>query len=103
MLRIGIDLGGSKTEVAAFDATGAELLRRRAPTPSGDYAATLTLIATLIHDAERTLNTRGSIGIALWRRPRMSSSTIFAARANAASSPGVRIAPSRITLPGASA
>ena len=63
MIRIGIDLGGSKTEVAAFDATGAELLRRRAPTPSGDYAATLTLIATLIHNAERTLNTRGSIGI----------------------------------------
>ena len=63
MIRIGIDLGGSKTEIAAFDATGAELLRRRAPTPSGDYAATLMLIATLIHDAERTLNTRGTIGI----------------------------------------
>ena len=63
MLRIGIDLGGTKTEIAAFDAGGTELLRRRAPTPVDNYAATLALIATLIHDAERELGTTASIGI----------------------------------------
>jgi predicted NBD/HSP70 family sugar kinase len=63
MTRIGIDLGGTKTEIAAFDADGTERLRRRAPTPSGDYAATLSLIAALIHDAERELKTTVSIGI----------------------------------------
>ncbi len=63
MLRIGIDLGGSKTEIAAFDAGGKTLLRRRVPTPANDYAATLALIATLIRDAERELNATASIGI----------------------------------------
>jgi fructokinase len=63
MTKIGIDLGGTKTEIAAFDAAGTELLRRRAPTPSGDYAATLALIATLISDAERKLQTTATIGI----------------------------------------
>jgi len=62
-MKIGIDLGGTKTEIAAFDARGVELLRRREPTPVQDYAATLTLIATLIDDAERALKTKGTIGI----------------------------------------
>jgi fructokinase len=62
-MRIGIDLGGSKTEIAAFDAAGNELLRRREPTPSGDYAATLERIAHLVHDAERTLGARATVGI----------------------------------------
>jgi fructokinase len=62
-MKIGIDLGGSKTEIAAFDASGTQFLRRRVPTPVGDYAATLALIATLIHDAESELKTTASIGI----------------------------------------
>jgi fructokinase len=62
-MRIGIDLGGTKTEIAAFDATGAERLRRREPTPSNDYKATLALIARLVSDAERELGARASIGI----------------------------------------
>ena len=63
-MRIGIDLGGTKTEIAAFDAAGAELLRQRAPTPVGDYAATLALIARLINHAEQTLGATATIGIA---------------------------------------
>jgi fructokinase len=62
-MRIGIDLGGSKTEIAAFDATGTELLRQREPTPSNDYAATLALIAKLVNDAERELGERATVGI----------------------------------------
>lgn len=63
MLRIGIDLGGTKTEIAAFAASGAELLRQREPTPSGDYEATLALIANLVGDAERKLGATATIGI----------------------------------------
>ena len=62
-MKIGIDLGGTKTEIAVFDAAGAELLRRREPTPSDDYAATLALIVKLVSDAERELGTTGTIGI----------------------------------------
>ncbi len=62
-MKIGIDLGGTKTEIAAFDARGAELLRRREPTPSGNYAATLALLAKLVADAERELVTTATVGI----------------------------------------
>lgn len=62
-MRIGIDLGGTKTEIAAFDAQGRELLRKREPTPAGDYAATLALIAQLVAEAETTLGTTATVGI----------------------------------------
>ncbi|HTD90613.1 MAG TPA: ROK family protein, partial [Burkholderiales bacterium] len=62
-MRIGIDLGGTKTEIAVFDVSGAELLRRREPTPAEDYEATLALIATLVADAERKLGKTATIGI----------------------------------------
>ena len=63
-MKIGIDLGGTKTEIAAFDDAGRELLRRRAPTPSGDYAATLALINQLVGDAERESAATATVGIA---------------------------------------
>ncbi|MBK1680268.1 ROK family protein [Rhodocyclus tenuis] len=62
-LRIGIDLGGSKIEVAALDATGELLLRRRVPTPTGDYAATLSAIGALVQGAEAELGARATVGI----------------------------------------
>ncbi len=63
-MKIGIDLGGTKTEIAAFDDAGAERLRLREPTPAGDYAATLALITRLVADAERQLGAQATIGIA---------------------------------------
>lgn len=62
-LRIGIDLGGTKTEIAAFDLAGNCLLRRREPTPANDYAATLALLARLVADAERELGAQATVGI----------------------------------------
>lgn len=47
-LRIGIDLGGTKIEGLAIDATGQELARIRIATPSGDYRATLASLAALV-------------------------------------------------------
>lgn len=47
MLRIGIDVGGTKIEGVALD-SGREVGRRRVPTPRGDYEATLAAIASLV-------------------------------------------------------
>ena len=63
--RIGIDLGGTKIEIAVLDATGAIVLRRRAPTPAGDYAATLDVIKALVSSAESGVGSRASVGIAM--------------------------------------
>ena len=63
MIRLGVDLGGTKTEIIALDDRRNELLRRREPTPAGDYDATIALVARLVQDAERELHKRASVGI----------------------------------------
>lgn len=62
-LRIGIDLGGTKTELIALDADGTERYRIRVPTPSHDYKALITRIVTLVADAEVQLAAPASVGI----------------------------------------
>jgi len=61
--RLGIDLGGTKIEILALDAQGAERFRERVPTPQGDYPATLRAIATLVENAERALGASATVGI----------------------------------------
>lgn len=46
-MRIGVDMGGTKIEVAAIGPDGAYLARRRTPSPRGDYAATLAAVTDL--------------------------------------------------------
>ncbi|HUP56794.1 MAG TPA: ROK family protein, partial [Bdellovibrionota bacterium] len=58
MIRIGVDLGGTKIEAIAMDPAGAELLRRRVPTPRGDYAGTVDAIASLVEGFELELGKR---------------------------------------------
>jgi fructokinase len=65
MERIGIDLGGSKIEIAVLDAGGGEALRRRVATPAGDYEATLGTLAMLVADAERDRGARCTVGVAM--------------------------------------
>ena len=65
MLRIGVDLGGTKIEAVAIDETGNQRLRRRVPTPQGDYPATLAAIAALVETVERELGERGRVGIGI--------------------------------------
>jgi fructokinase len=62
-LRIGIDLGGTKIEIAALDRDGRELLRRRVATPAHDYEAIVGAIAGLVAEAERELGARGTVGV----------------------------------------
>lgn len=66
MTRLGIDLGGTKIEIAAIDEHGAEQLRLRVDSPRGDYDATLLAIAALVQQAEDQLGVRGcSVGIGI--------------------------------------
>jgi predicted NBD/HSP70 family sugar kinase len=62
-LRIGVDLGGTKIEAVALDASGAIVARRRVATPTGDYAGTVNAIVKLAREVERETG-EGSIGIA---------------------------------------
>jgi fructokinase len=64
-MRIGVDLGGTKTEAIALDETGKELRRVRVPTPQGDYAATVGTIAGLVRELEGETRTRGSVGVGI--------------------------------------
>lgn len=62
-LRLGVDLGGTKVEVAVLDEAGEFLFRERLPTPQGDYLGTIEAIATLIEHAEDKLGRVHSIGV----------------------------------------
>jgi len=64
-MRLGIDLGGTKTEIVALAADGTELLRERVPTPRGDYAATVATIANLVALAEAKVGSGGTVGVGI--------------------------------------
>ncbi len=63
--RIGVDLGGTKIEAIALGESGAEVFRRRMPTPRDDYRATLQAIAVLVHEAEAVLGVRATVGVGI--------------------------------------
>lgn len=64
-MRIGIDLGGTKTEVIALDDAGEQRFRHRLPTPREDYQQTIETIATLVDMAEQATSQTGSVGIGI--------------------------------------
>lgn len=64
-MRIGIDLGGTKIEAIAMDATGQELRRVRVATPKGDYDGTVAAIAGLVRGIEEELQEQGSVGVGI--------------------------------------
>ncbi|MBS7812132.1 ROK family protein [Roseococcus pinisoli] len=63
-MRIGVDVGGTKIEVAALDAGGALRLRRRRATPP-DYQGVIATVAALVAEAEAELGQRGTVGIGI--------------------------------------
>ena len=50
-MRIGIDLGGTKTEIAVLNAHGEIVFRQRCPTPSHSYTDILNAIVALVDTA----------------------------------------------------
>ena len=63
-MRLGVDLGGTKTEIIALDELGRELERRRIPTVR-DYGGTIAAIGKLVLDVESKLGAKGSVGLAI--------------------------------------
>ncbi|WP_246337259.1 ROK family protein [Azospirillum oleiclasticum] len=67
MNRIGIDLGGTKTEGIVLDGAGHVLARRRVATPRGDYDGTLSTIRDLVGTLERETagGGRATVGVGI--------------------------------------
>jgi fructokinase len=63
MIRLGIDLGGTKIEIVALAPDGSERFRHRVPTPQDGYGSVLDAIASLIAAADAAVGIRGTIGI----------------------------------------
>lgn len=63
MMRIGVDLGGTKIEAIALAADGRELARRRIASPSHDYAQTIDAVRGLVEGIEGDLGARGRVGV----------------------------------------
>ena len=63
-MRIGVDVGGTKTEAIALDADASVLVRRRVATPR-DYAGTLDAIAGLVAQVEAEAGRTGPVGVGI--------------------------------------
>ena len=64
-IRIGIDLGGTKIELIAFDRSDREAFRKRVPTPQGDYAATVRTAVALVLEAEYFRKENATVGVGI--------------------------------------
>lgn len=65
-MRIGIDFGGTKTEIICLDENnGKEVYRQRIPTPRGDYIVTVKTLVELVQNAERIMKKKGTVGIGI--------------------------------------
>ena len=62
-VRLGVDLGGTKTEIIALDGNGQVLARRRVASPQGSYEATLGTVTDLVLGLEHELGITGTVGI----------------------------------------
>jgi fructokinase len=65
-MRIGIDFGGTKTEIIALHArNGKELYRHRLPTKKDDYEGQIKTFVDLILMAEEATGQAGTVGMAI--------------------------------------
>lgn len=62
MVRIGIDLGGTKIEAVAL-VDDQEVYRKRLPTPRKDYDGTIATVAKLVREFELMLGVTASVGV----------------------------------------
>lgn len=63
--RIGVDLGGTKIEAVLLDSAGQDVVRRRIPTPRGDYGATIAAVATLVAQLEKEGQTSPGVPVGI--------------------------------------
>jgi fructokinase len=63
-MRIGIDLGGTKTEIVVLDGAGGIVIRRRVATPTG-YGEVLAGLAGLVRAAEAEVGAVCTVGVGI--------------------------------------
>jgi len=61
--RLGIDLGGTKTEIRVLDEKNRSIFCKRVPTPTDDYDAILELLCNLVFEAETAVGQKLAVGI----------------------------------------
>ncbi len=64
-MRIGVDVGGTKIEAIALDATGTELQRIRTATPKGEYEGTIAAVVGLVKELETLTGQTGTVGVGI--------------------------------------
>ncbi len=64
-MRIGIDLGGSKTEGIVLAADGGEAARHRVATPAGDYGATIAAVVDVVDELQRLAGIDGKTAVGI--------------------------------------
>ena len=64
-MQIGIDLGGTKIEIICLKPNGEQVLRRRIPSPQGDYIKTIKTISEIVLSLKKLLNNSISVGIGI--------------------------------------
>jgi fructokinase len=64
-MRLGIDLGGTKTAAIVLDDAGRSAWEERRPTPRDDYDATIEVIAGLVAAGERACGSSCTVGIGM--------------------------------------
>jgi fructokinase len=63
MMRIGVDVGGTKIEAIAIDAEGRELARRRVPSPARSYRAVVDAVRELVAGLEDETGQKAAVGV----------------------------------------
>jgi fructokinase len=64
-MRIGIDLGGTKTESIAIDHHGTECARVRIATPSHSYDEIVSTVVRLVQETEVRVGQTGTVGVGI--------------------------------------
>jgi fructokinase len=64
-LRLGVDIGGTKVEVAVLNGDGSERLRQRTPAAGANYAEAVDLLVSRIVEAEKEAGAACTVGIGM--------------------------------------
>ncbi len=65
LIRIGVDLGGTKIEFVALERDGRELHRHRIATPRHDYEDTVRAVAEAVQGIEKKLGRNATVGMGI--------------------------------------
>jgi N-acetylglucosamine kinase len=80
----GFDMGGTKTELAVFDADFNPIWQKRLATPKDDYHALLQLFQRLTSEADAQFNCKGKVGVGIPGVVNQASGTVFTTNVPAA-------------------